>query len=61
MSFDPLVGREALIGVRRLVVKYGKTLQQLTWTFVFQFLETAVDIVKQAKKLLPSVLMKERL
>ncbi|KAH7723216.1 rap/ran-GAP family protein [Aphelenchoides avenae] len=47
MSFDPLVGKEALVGVRRLVGKYGKSLQQLTWTFVFQFLEAAVKIVKQ--------------
>lgn len=62
MVLDPQIAREVLLSIRRLVGislfyyfilffniflgKFGKSLQQLTWTCVLQLLERAVKYVK---------------
>uniref|UniRef100_A0A914C549 Rap-GAP domain-containing protein n=1 Tax=Acrobeloides nanus TaxID=290746 RepID=A0A914C549_9BILA len=46
MAVDPLAGKEVLLALKRLVGKYGKTLQQLTWNCVLQSLERAVKLCK---------------
>lgn len=49
MEADPIIMREVFISLKRLLSKYGKELQQLTWHCVMQLLNKAADLLNNVR------------